>query len=182
MEVFTPKPINFTDINGGYRFKNGDAFDANAINAPIESAAYSQRIAAEVKDLFKLAVGKDFDEAVSAIGSVVHPVHSLWFTGSEDDPAELFGGSWEKIIDRVIVGAGGLYPVRSEGGSADAVVVRHKHPFMTYPGGAGSGYSQPSSASTHTQDYTADTEYVGEDGTGKNMPPYKAFYIWYRYA
>lgn len=35
----------------------------------------------------------------------------------EFSPANLWGGSWEKIIDRVLVGAGGDYALESSGGN-----------------------------------------------------------------
>lgn len=35
----------------------------------------------------------------------------------EFSPADLWGGSWEKIIDRVLVGAGGDYALESSGGN-----------------------------------------------------------------
>lgn len=35
----------------------------------------------------------------------------------EFSPADLWGGSWEKIIDRVLVGAGGDYTLESSGGN-----------------------------------------------------------------
>ena len=187
MENFNPQTIDLATINNGTRFKAGDIPSAEVFNAPIEAAAWAQKIAKETQDLVKLAIGKDYEEIVAAIEVAVnnkaHPPKSLWFTESDDDPAEIFGGFWEKIVDRVIVGAGGKYSVGSTGGSADAVVVSHTHKFNTLAGSAGSGYSQPTATSSYSQTFTsAVTQSAGESGTEKNMMPYRAFYIWYRYA
>ena len=37
----------------------------------------------------------------------IYPVGAIWFTTSYDSPASLFGGSWEQIVDRFLIGAGG---------------------------------------------------------------------------
>lgn len=42
MAVFTPKPIVLSSINNGNKYNNGDSIQANAINSPIEAAAYAQ--------------------------------------------------------------------------------------------------------------------------------------------
>ena len=49
MENFEKKKIEFSQINGGLKFKNGDAVSAEAINAPIEASAYAQEVAEEAK-------------------------------------------------------------------------------------------------------------------------------------
>ena len=50
----------------------------------------------------------------------IYPVGAIWFTTSYDSPASLFGGSWERITDRFLVGAGNRYG-RGATGGADSV-------------------------------------------------------------
>ena len=50
----------------------------------------------------------------------IYPVGAFWITTSYDSPASLFGGSWEQIHDRFLIGAGGRYGRGSTGG-ADSV-------------------------------------------------------------
>lgn len=120
-----------------------------------------------------------------------------WF-----DPHYQWGGTWELVQDRFLVGAGNLYAVDAEGGSKDAVVVSHHHTTNTYhrhnlvgskygsnycASGNRSGVGANSDANTtlytnYAGSQTAASTTVGEDGTDKNMPPYKAVYIWHRTA
>lgn len=44
-EEFSAKKIDFSQINDGYRYENGDAVSADAINAPIEAVAFVQSLA-----------------------------------------------------------------------------------------------------------------------------------------
>ena len=47
MANFEPKTFNASDINGGQKFRNGDGISAEAINAPIESALFAQKMVKE---------------------------------------------------------------------------------------------------------------------------------------
>lgn len=49
MANFENKKIDFSQINGGVKFENGDVVSAEAINAPIEASAYAQEVAEEAK-------------------------------------------------------------------------------------------------------------------------------------
>ena len=121
----------------------------------------------------------------------------------EPTPDVRLGGEWEldeDATDKFLVGAGNLYTLGSTGGSADAVVVRHgdhlltsenellsgefgnanmylNSPVMTEFGDKARGWNRWSG----NEMYPAGKE-VGEDGTGKNMPPYLAVNIWKRIA
>ena len=87
------------------------------------------------------------------------------------------------LKDKFVVGASSgtgdtTYPglsTGSIGGSADAVIVSHKHTTVNYV--ARSGYEEPRNFGVGTDgnaNYTGDTTTVGEDGTNKNLPPYYA--------
>lgn len=81
------------------------------------------------------------------------------------------------------------YVAGYEGGSADAVVVKHNH-SLTYGVEANGSNNTSSGDITRIMGSTsANARYPsgliaeeGEDGTGKNMPPYRAEYMWYRTA
>ena len=47
MANFEPKEFNASDINGGQKFRNGDGISAEAINAPIESVLFTQKMVKE---------------------------------------------------------------------------------------------------------------------------------------
>ncbi len=135
-------------------------------------------------------------EIVSGYSLADKPVGSLYFSAAATSPANLFGGSWEKITDKFLIGAGGSYSLGATGGSKDAVVVSHSH-------GQREAINGVIAAAAVTLDGVA-TEYgykvnysgfdegatsnilrsftEGESGTDKNMPPYLAVNIWKRTA
>ena len=128
-----------------------------------------------------------------------YPVGSIYLSTSSTNPAQLFGGTWEQIKDVFLLAAGDTYTAGSTGGSADAVVVSHRH-YVTQQNegwnisnttGLGgtetlehsitlkdTSYDQQSNATVSPLKTTTD----GESGTGKNLPPYLAVYVWKRVA
>ena len=125
-------------------------------------------------------------------GLAQYPVGAIYMSTSSTSPSELFGGEWEPLKDRFLVGAGGTYS--GEGGSADAVLVKHTHDVTFVPSGSGGiaadgttlqrgsmgtwGDAANASQATSTQQLTLAS--MGEDGTNKNLPPYLAVYMWKR--
>ena len=48
----------------------------------------------------------------------MYPVGSYYLSDDSASPASLFGGEWEQIKDRFLVGAGGTYAINTTGGAA----------------------------------------------------------------
>lgn len=107
-------------------------------------------------------------------------------------PAELFGGTWQKVEGRFLIGASSQYSLGSNGGSANSVVVNHTHTLKKLANtGIGGlmddgatiqrGYSGGTSGFARWTDIY-EVNSTGESGTGKNMPPYLAVNIWKRVA
>lgn len=134
-----------------------------------------------------------------------YPVGSIYETTNSDFiPSEVWGGTWEKVEGRFLLGSSDSYDGGSTGGSADAVVVSHSHTASTdskgshshnilqmngntgYAGSAGgnlfyrniSGTKETGDAGAHTHAVTVNSN--GVSGTGKNMPPYLVVHIWKR--
>lgn len=137
----------------------------------------------------------------------IYPVGSIYMSVNAANPGDLIGGTWERIKDRFLLSAGDTYAAGNTGGSADSVVVSHTHAQTAHSHGFGggdkvwttaSGSTEPGNqisgtskyyAATAKKDYTWRTKTTGEnaniqetgvDGTGKNMPPYLAVYVWKR--
>ena len=53
-----------------------------------------------------------------------HPVGSYWITSTNVSPASTYGGVWEKIEGRFILGASSVYPLNGKGGEAT-----HNHDY-----------------------------------------------------
>lgn len=120
-----------------------------------------------------------------------HPVGSIYQSVEPTSPAELFGGEWQKIEDRMLIAASSTYPVKSTGGEATHMLTidempKHRHSLdsLSYSAGPseidtngnGVGYKK-----SHTYPIYAST-YAGGDAAHNNMPPYYAVYTWLRTA
>lgn len=154
-----------------------------------------------LKKVFELMKGRIWKEC--------YPVGSIYMSVNSTDPSTLFGGSWERIQDTFLLASGSTYGAGTTGGSADSVVVSHTHEQKAHSHGFGgdhkvwttaSGSTEPGNqisgtakyyAATAKQDYawsrrtaseTPNIQATGVDGTGKNMPPYLAVYVWKRTA
>ena len=71
----------------------------------------------------------------------MYPVGSIYMSVDTQSPAEFLGGTWETIRDRFLVGAGGSYAVKAEGGEAshtltEAEMPSHKHNVSTSSAGS----------------------------------------------
>ena len=73
------------------------------------------------------------------IMNLVYPVGSIYLSTSAVSPGTLFGGTWQRLENRMLVGAGSSYSVGSTGGSTDAVVVSHYHNIPSLSGTATGG-------------------------------------------
>ncbi len=124
-----------------------------------------------------------------------HPIGSIYISTVDTNPSLLFGGTWEQIKDTFLLTAGDTYNAGETGGSADAVVVYHDHTVgvnggtgfeetkePTEAGTSGIGLVNGSAAGRRIRRWAASGEVypIGEDGTGKNMPPYLVVYAWKR--
>lgn len=125
-----------------------------------------------------------------------YPVGSVYISTTSSlspPPVVYFGGTWERIKDVFLLAAGDTYPAGSTGGSADAVVVEHTHAFTN--GGVAICANNTSNVEIGNDGITTQANggawsnigsspiaSTGESGTGKNLPPYLAVYVWKRIA
>ena len=79
------------------------------------------------KQLRQIPVNKFLDSIKQKICDTIYPIGAIYMSTSPTSPATLFGGTWERIEGRFLVGAGSAYSAGSTGGSANAVVVSHSH-------------------------------------------------------
>lgn len=117
-----------------------------------------------------------------------YPVGAIYLSVTDTDPATLFGGTWERIGGRFLLGADDTYTAGSTGGEAEHTLTidempRHNHeidnlnssgnatPFMTVQAQNKVGYGG-----------NIQTMYAGGSKPHNNMPPYLAVYMWKRTA
>lgn len=132
----------------------------------------------------------------------VYPVGSIYMSVSETSPASLFGGTWEQLKDRFLLGAGDSYAAGTTGGEATHTLTKEELPVISGSVNFNRGDSRGIMAETSgvlsvSQETT--NEGVPEAGTANqagnyrtlninfgsgqahnNMPPYLAVYMWKR--
>jgi hypothetical protein len=117
-----------------------------------------------------------------------YPVGAIYLSVTEVDPSSLFGGTWERIGGRFLLGADKTYAAGSTGGEAAHTLTadempRHNHeidnlnasgsatPFMTVQAQDKKGFGG-----------NVQTMYAGGGRAHNNLPPYLAVYMWKRTA
>lgn len=117
-----------------------------------------------------------------------YPVGAIYLSVTDVNPAALFGGTWERIGGRFLLGADSTYAAGSTGGEAahqltTSEMPSHNHAldnynttggttsFMTVQANDKKGYSG-----------NVNTLYTGGNQPHNNMPPYLAVYMWKRTA
>ena len=139
------------------------------------------------------------------IFDLIYPVGSFYISSKSTNPATLFGGTWEQIQGRFLLGRSSSYPVGSMGGEAthtltESEMPSHKgHLSSGIAGGApyekgnykgflnsdkmtaysdiGRGWNVYAGNEMHPA-----SEAVGGGQAHNNMPPYLSVYIWKRTA
>lgn len=127
----------------------------------------------------------------------VYPIGSIYMSVKDTSPASLFGGTWERLKDTFLLGAGDTYSNGATGGSAT-----HTIEDVNLPSGTGwvaqnktagkyvSGTTYKSYAAT-ANEYILTTrdkanEFVSTPLTSNapinHMPPYLVVYMWKRTA
>lgn len=120
---------------------------------------------------------------------MVYPIGAIYMSVNSTSPATLFGGTWEQLKDRFLLGAGDTYTNGSTGGEATHTLTvnempSHDHPITCTYQTTGS----PSASSTSiqgTNNYLASYSKTDARGGGQahnNMPPYLVVYMWQRTA
>ena len=115
-----------------------------------------------------------------------YPVGAIYMSVTEVDPSSLFGGTWERIGGRFLLGADSTYAAGSTGGEAAHTLTvdempRHNHeidnlnasgnatPYMTVQAQDKKGYGG-----------NVQTMFAGGGKAHNNLPPYLAVYMWKR--
>lgn len=128
--------------------------------------------------------------SVNSLIDKIYPVGSIYMSVNAVSPATLFGGTWEALKDRFLLGAGSTYSAGSTGGEAKhtltvAEMPSHCH-TMLYSGGTASdwGYNYSNSGGTTSAQTTASggVGLTGGSQPHNNMPPYLSVYMWKRTA
>ena len=127
-------------------------------------------------------------------GNKIYPnayykIGDIFITTNEENPANRFGGTWEKLPDETfLMTASSKYAVKSTGGENEHTLTideMPKHRLQINGNGSGDSWAtgniMMNSAYSNTP-ATANTEYIGGDQPHNNMPKFYAVYVWIRVA
>ncbi len=131
----------------------------------------------------------------SLILEAVYPVGSIYMSVNSTSPQALFGGTWEPIQGKFLLGSSASHKAGSTGGEETHALTLGEMPEHTHPmysgNGGGSDTWTPDAGSylIDSVTLTKNTWWarIGMDSAGSgnahnNMPPYLAVYIWKRTA
>lgn len=137
----------------------------------------------------KNGIGPDayaiYQQVLAAVVERDHPVGSLYISENATSPAELYGGTWERIEGKFIMGASDTYPARSTGGEAEHTLSigempKHNHLYSAY-NQSKRGVPYLTAGNTAWEQKITTNE-AGEGKPHNNIPPYYSMYIWRRVA
>lgn len=136
----------------------------------------------------------------------VYPIGSIYMNVNSTNPGTLFGGTWEQIQGKFLLGMSSSYPAGSQGGEASHTLTTEEMPshghnpanqsgyygFITNSKKAfevgdmgvqsGSGRYYPYSPTAFDISRNSLTGTTGGGNSHNNMPPYLSIYIWKRTA
>lgn len=136
----------------------------------------------------------------------VYPIGSIYMNVNSTNPGTLFGGTWEQIQGKFLLGMSSNYPAGSQGGEASHTLTTAEMPshghnpanqsgyygFITNSNKAfevgdmgvqsGSGRYYPYAPVAFDISRNSLTGTTGGGNSHNNMPPYLSIYIWKRTA
>ena len=154
----------------------------------------------------------DNNVAMSDLFNLIYPVGSIYMSTNSTSPATLFGGTWEPIYSRMLIGAGGLNEANTHnvfgsapagtlgfspgemGGELQTTLTINEMPSHSHSGyvefgtnanlntGVPGQYNQIN-FTYHLDGYHQTyVENTGGSAPHNNMPPYLGVYMWKRTA
>ena len=135
------------------------------------------------------------EAAIAEAKLAAWPIGSIYMSASNTSPASLFGGTWERISDRFLLGASGTYPAGATGGEFAHTLTQSELPdyslsvtngsnvIRSKTGNYADAYVQTQSSGWGIPNWECKTVTVASGGSGEahnNMPPYLAVYMWKR--
>lgn len=135
---------------------------------------------------------RNYSDIMETVTQIVYPVGSIYMSVNNTSPGALFGGTWEQLPDRFLLGAGTTYTAGNTGGAATHTLATTEIPSHTHKAGSNSGYyayggdsttNGPASGSGYRTSFASiDTGSAGGGQAHNNMPPYLVVYMWKRTA
>ncbi len=175
--------------------ENGLDIEANNINANCITSKSNKFSLDSEGNLMVNSITAAVNNQGTINFDTIYPIGSIYMSVNNVNPSTLFEGTtWEKIVDRFLVGAGNKYSLGGTGGTET-----HSHSSgnlitnLNFEGGCAKYYYVPDRSTdfnyaekfTFTESSSSGTLYGGvkihgNTGGSSNIPPYLAINIWKR--
>lgn len=186
--------LGLSDLNSVFR---------GTVNGLESDVASNQQSVTTLGEALSLLSSSKLDKA--ALPDAVYPVGSIYLSVNSTSPATLFGGTWERLGGRFLLGADDACPAGSTGGEADVTLTKEQLPTVegsldfrglssdanivvgdgevfTYTANGGPTWSNSISSVGTAIPCDRITMRFGGSQPHNNLPPYLAVYIWKRTA
>ena len=123
----------------------------------------------------------------------VYPVGSIYISVNSTSPQTLFGGTWEAIQGKFLLGSSSTHKPGSTGGEENHTLTvgeMPKHTHLMYSGNSGGPEQWEPDGGSYLVDSVTQNKttwwaplgmnYAGGGASHNNMPPYLAVYMWKR--
>lgn len=134
---------------------------------------------------------EDMRISTQLVLDVMYPVGSIYMSINDSNPTTMFGGVWEKIEDKFLLGSGDGFELGATGGEERHKLTAEEMPshshlmYLNYDQGNKTipawgvkyNFTQPQ---TSTRGLTTVPGQAGENKEHNNMPPYLVVNIWKR--
>lgn len=184
--VFTVNNIGYFQINStSYTSRNNNsAYCVYKIDTFDETYTDTTDYVMVPKDSTITALTSALNR-IETLGQLYYPVGSIYMSVNNVNPSLLFGGTWQKIEDRMLLGSGSRYTLGATGGKADTLRSIFGLTGTSYgglSGGSGGGayngrIATVDGAHANTQGSMVGFNYVPDMDF---MSPYLVVNIWYR--
>lgn len=109
--------------------------------------------------------------------NMIYPVGSIYMSMSSVNPGTIFGGIWESLEDRVLIGASSSYVVGTTGGNISTVLTSanmpsHTHTFSNGSAASAGGHNHTFSSGTASSagSHTHNLSYPAENDENQGYP------------
>lgn len=118
---------------------------------------------------------------------LVYPIGSIYMNVNNINPQSIFGGSWQKIEGRFLLGSSSSYSLGTTGGEANHTLTINEMPSHNHVQHHELKYGNTSwwiggSGGTTIEVGDFNTSNTGGSQSHNNMPPYLVVNIWKRVA
>ena len=136
------------------------------------------------------AAFNDLETRIDNAFNLIYPVGAIYLSVNSTSPATLFGGTWEEIQGKFLLGRSSSHAAGSSGGAENVTLAisqipSHTHGFdgsRNFIRYVDSGGNMGASSGSSLFGQGLNLKNTGGNESHNNMPPFLAIYIWKRIA